>query len=432
MNPMGAGITTANPKGINSPNPTAGLITPASPSATVATPKPTAQAAAPVSTASPVARTLPPAGQDYASNLAGITSGLQNLQTGLDTYKQNQAPQKKDSEYLKYLRSMFNPEEARRAQENVNKLTELSSQEISANRKEQERIQKNEAGVVERGQTFLSQSANRESSKALADLAIAKGYNTDILNQYTAAGKSLYEAEQAAEQEANTPLSLEEAQTLGVPFGTTVADARKLGIIPSSQSEGFSLSEGQARYDAQGNLIASRGKTYAPKTETPSTAVIPGVDIQTSTAVSNAKNAITQARKYMGGAGAEGTFLEGIKRNFGSTDASNLKAQTNTIKTTLLVLATDPNIKKFFGPAMSNADVQLMTSLAASLDSENMSPDAYELELDRAEALMNKFSVGEVQPTTQSTVQTPAVGESLVSGGITYVQGSDGLFYPQQ
>jgi hypothetical protein len=141
----------------------------------------------------------------------------------------------------------------------------MTADEIARNKKELDRIQKNEAGMVERGQTYLSTGEARQSAETLANLAISKGYNTDILNSYIDAGKSLYEAEQAAEAESNTALSLEEAQILGVPFGTTVGQARQLGIVPNiGGAEDFTLSEGQARFDAAGNLIASQGKTYAP------------------------------------------------------------------------------------------------------------------------------------------------------------------------
>lgn len=262
-NPYPKGIT---PPTVNSTNPTAGNITPSYPGATG-----TNQGSnTPASTTSSRATTLPPAGVDYAKTLAQISSGLQGLSTSMKTPAPE--PKKEESEYLKYLRSMFNPDEAKRAQENVNALNKKTADEVARNRKEQERIQKNEAGMIERGQNYLSTNEDRASAKALADLAIAKGYNTDILNQFTTAGKSLYEAEQAAEAEANTTLSLEEAQILGVPFGTTIGEARLKGIIPQSgTAEDFTLSEGQARFDSSGNLIASRGKTYAPGTSSSST-----------------------------------------------------------------------------------------------------------------------------------------------------------------
>lgn len=231
-----ANSTPALPKSVsavNSANPTASMITPSSPGATGTNQGSNAPAASTTSRTS----TLPPAGQDYASKLAEIQKGANNLQTAFNTYKAGNTtttPEKKEeSEYLKYLRTMFNPDEAKRAQENVNNLNKMQADEIARNRKEQERIQKNEAGVIERGQTYLSTNADRSSAKALADIAIAKGYNTDILNQFTTAGKSIYEAEEAMRKEAESPLTLEESKALGVPFGTTMAEARLMGVTPT-------------------------------------------------------------------------------------------------------------------------------------------------------------------------------------------------------
>lgn len=225
-----ANSTPALPKSVsavNSSNPTASLITPSSPGATATQQGSNAPAAATTSRTS----TLPPAGVDYAKSLSDIKGSLLNIQNAAANTTPT-PPKKEESEYLKYLRTMFNPDEAKRAQENVNNLNKMQADEIARNRKEQERIQKNEAGMVERGQTYLSANSDRASAKALADIAISKGYNTDILNQFTSAGKSLYEAEEAMRKEAESPLTLEESKALGLPFGTTMAEARKMGITP--------------------------------------------------------------------------------------------------------------------------------------------------------------------------------------------------------
>jgi hypothetical protein len=233
-----ANSTSAYPKGVNSPNPNAGNIVTSAPGATG-----TMQGSnAPATTTTTRTSTLPPAGQDYASKLASIQQGANNVQTAFDSYKAGQTkttpePEKKDSEYLKYLRGIFNPEEAKRAQENVNALNKQTADEIARSRKEQERIEKNEAGMIERGQTHLRTEEGRASAKALADLVIAKGYSTDILNQYLDAGKSVYDAEEAMRKEAESPLTLEESKALGLPFGTTMAEARQMGITPSSDSD---------------------------------------------------------------------------------------------------------------------------------------------------------------------------------------------------
>lgn len=92
---------------------------------------------------------------------------------------------------------------------------------------------------------------------------------------------------------------------------------------------------------------------------------------------------ITNAEKYAGASGRSGIrkTVEGV--TVGATDYTNLEAQINTLKTNMLTLATDPSIKKFFGPQMSNADVRLMMSAATPADPELQDPATLKAELAR-------------------------------------------------
>jgi len=76
----------------------------------------------------------------------------------------------------------------------------------------------------------------------------------------------------------------------------------------------------------------------------------------------------------------------------GATDYTNLESKVRTIKTNLLTLATDPNIKKFFGPQMSEADVKNMLSAASTLDSEAQTPAQMKSELSRVQSIFQKFA----------------------------------------
>jgi len=441
-----AQTTNAYPKGVNSPNPTAGNITPASPGATG-----TQQGSnAPATTSPGGGSSLPPAGQDYASRLAEITKSANNLQTAFNSYKEqnnkkDEKPEKKDeSEYLKYLRGQFNPDEAKRAQDNVNALNKRIADEIAANRKEQDRIQENEAGMVERGQTHLSTSANRESSKALADLAIAKGYSTDILKQYTDAGTTLYEAEQAAAEESNKALTLEEAQTLGVPFGTTMGQARLMGIIPTSgAADGFSLSEGQARYDAQGNLIAERGKTYAPgSTTSGSTASAGGnaiVDANgkqiklTATQVdtiSGYENTVQGAARAMAlldtGVSTgplSGRLLQASKfAGGGNEDQMKLEQLLGKIKADFM--------KAVSGAAVSEQEtVRLSAFLPAITDQENVIKSKLNTLMSETESSKANFlkTLGAQETSTQESISDQPTQMRLPNGTIVYRQ-EDGTY----
>lgn len=73
-------------------------------------------------------------------------------------------------------------------------------------------------------------------------------------------------------------LSKEELDAIVTSYGTTAEDikatyaSKKFEQEANQKDTTFTLSEGQARYDAEGNIIASRAKTYAPKDSTTRTA----------------------------------------------------------------------------------------------------------------------------------------------------------------
>lgn len=74
----------------------------------------------------------------------------------------------------------------------------------------------------------------------------------------------------------------------------------------------------------------------------------------------------------------------------GSTDYTNATALANTIRTNILTMATDPAIKKFFGPQMSNNDVTMMTAGGTTLNPELQSPEAFKEELLRVQDMVNR------------------------------------------
>ncbi len=52
---------------------------------------------------------------------------------------------------------------------------------------------------------------------------------------------------------------------------------------------------------------------------------------------------------------------------------------------------TDPTIKKFFGPQMSNADVALMTSAGTTLNPQSQSPEQMQVEITRLDDLLQRM-----------------------------------------
>lgn len=123
----------------------------------------------------------------------------------------------------------------------------------------------------------------------------------------------------------------------------------------------------------------------------------PEVPTVASSAVENqlatAKAALKSAKELAHASGRGRSWLEGAAQGIvGSTDYTNLEAYANTLRTSVLSLATDPQVKKFFGPQMSNADVQLMTSAGTALNPELMGPEQFNSELTRLEELFNRLS----------------------------------------
>lgn len=173
------------------------------------------------------------------------------------------------SKYMEFLESSFDPNIAKQAQQNINDLTTRIAEENKRAREEQAMLQRNEAGMLERGQLFEMGQAENRASQSLADLTSARATQQDVLNQMLEAGAS-YEEALAAQQEAdNKLLSFEEAQSLQVPYGTTIGQVREMGLTPQQSREAFELGEGQARYEynpqtGQYEIIAQRGKTFAP------------------------------------------------------------------------------------------------------------------------------------------------------------------------
>lgn len=189
----------------------------------------------------------------------------------------------------------------------------------------------------------------------------------------------------------------------------------------------FDLSEGQARYvydpvTGEAKLIASKAKTYAPTgggtTSNPVvdswvsqinagkatianvpanlknaviTALTNSAPADSSYQITTLKSALDNVQKLKGAAGPSA-----ISRTLGDTFVGNssfrqLEAYVDTVKTNLLTLVTDPNIKKFFGPQMSNRDVELMTSIASSLDAQRLSPEQVQAEVDKINAFLQKY-----------------------------------------
>jgi len=99
----------------------------------------------------------------------------------------------------------------------------------------------------------------------------------------------------------------------------------------------------------------------------------------------------------------------------GNTSFKQLQNQTDTLKTNVLSLMTDPNVKKFFGPQMSNADVRLMSSTGSTLNPEEQNAKDYIQEVERLDDLFNRM---------QTAVKVGLAGQSIT--GVNTITAPDG------
>lgn len=132
-----------------------------------------------------------------------------------------------------------------------------------------------------------------------------------------------------------------------------------------------------------------------------------------STQLNFVADTIENAFKFADAAGPS-KWSEAIKQGvFGATDFTTLQSYADTIKTNLLSLASDPDIKKFFGPQMSDADVRLMTAGGTTLNPQLQRPEQFKEELTRVKDLINrmKSSLPQAGEQTTNTGYTPTEDE---------------------
>lgn len=97
----------------------------------------------------------------------------------------------------------------------------------------------------------------------------------------------------------------------------------------------------------------------------------------------------------------------------GDSKYRQLEAYTNTLKVNVLSLMTDPTIKKFFGPQMSNADVLLMTSAGTTLNPQANNPKQMRAEIQRLDDLFNRMQTAIKTGNSGSRVITAPNGQQI-------------------
>jgi len=132
--------------------------------------------------------------------------------------------------YQTYLKSLFDPEQVKQAQNNISAINERTANEVKRARGLEDIIKENKIGQLERGQSYELGKLNQDSSRILSDLAIAKGANLDIYNQMLNAGKTAYDMQ--TEQDKYTRALAQENLQASAP-----ALLAQLGTLPDQAAK---------------------------------------------------------------------------------------------------------------------------------------------------------------------------------------------------
>ena len=143
--------------------------------------------------------------------------------------------------------------------------------------------------------------------------------------------------------------------------------------------------------------------------------------------IERALQAAKDAEKYAGASGQANPLTKAWRWATGSESFTDLQAQANTLRTLVMTLQTDPNTKKFFGPAMSNADVQFLMSGGTTLNPELQSPTELKAEIGRIKNALNVMKIsGASAPSSAG-----GTGSSQVMyGGVMYNVDANGDMTP--
>jgi len=94
-----------------------------------------------------------------------------------------------------------------------------------------------------------------------------------------------------------------------------------------------------------------------------------------------------------------------------ATRPVQLQKKLDTLKVNLLTLNTDPAIKKFFGPQMTERDTELMTSAGTTMDAYTNTPKDLKDELQRYDDLINRMQtavkLGQQGKSYSNTITAP-------------------------
>lgn len=293
---------------------------------------------------------------------------------------------------------------------------------------------------------------DRKNAEDVANALIANGVDPSVLTkeQIKNAGTSLTEIKNAyavkqyaakkADDEAKKKITDADAVRAAEQADRIALEKEKATI---EANKPVNLSEGQAMYRTNPTTgkverVAYNPKTYAPE-KTPGTeSVIPLTEegkTQKLNQLTNIKNLVAKVESLADRSGSD-TAWEKLKQGtIGATGYTNLVAQTNALRVQAMTVLADPNNKKFFGPAMSNADVQLMMAGGNPMNPQLQTPAELKASLTNlltaVNEIENNIKTGKVTQIAETPADT-AGSQTMILNGVTYKVGADGQYYPAQ
>ena len=270
----------------------------------------------------------------------------------------------KENEYLTFLKEQY--KRYKPIEESLYDTEKRMSDEQLRARQEEERIRKNEAGALQSGVTGQLGELNRVSGKTLADLEISRAADENRLNRIMNAGQKAYEIETTTgkkDVELDKPISLADAQALGLPYGTTMRQAQASGIVPQAKSSDLSADAKTFEYY---NSLSPEQKVEFERL----TGIKPE-DTTSSYRMQSAQNvlgtiddAINNVSGWTAGFGGQ------VLKNIGGTQASDLAGYLNTVKGNIGFEALQAMREASkTGGALGSIAVQELTALQSTLAS---------------------------------------------------------------
>ncbi len=325
--------------------------------------------------------TLPPAANDYISSISSTKAPTASPMAPQPVAQKPETPQ---NAYLKYLTGMFDPKNldtARSAQESaLKRLADIQSQNERASldaRKGYE-AQLDRSGGTREGAQQSAQVYARRASDDIADLALQEAaaartaqVASDTYEQYINAGKSVFEAEtaaaSAAQEQANKDRTFEE-------------DKRQFGLQ-------YALAQQKA---------AETG-SESPKEQ------------EKKAASDQFYNVLKQYSDFLGSNTATGIGLSAQKKAM----KNNLVAQITALYKQKYALGTlDAGVQKLVEGLLGSGGLSKLSNKAQK-------------------SAIDNFMTSLPQAGTGALELPSGEAETYEVGGVTYVLGADGKYYPQ-